>query len=429
MLGSLTLLAALLHPADASALVGLLLPLGWDQDALLAGYQNSAEASAFEVECDALPADLIGTYYRNGPARFIGYDGKRVRHPFDGDGMVVAVTLDGRKRSAVVRQRFVATRGAVSELEAQRTLFPGLFGNPRPIWSGGAAVKNLANANVLYHAGELLALWEGGRPHRLDPLSLATMGESTLGGLLGDGRTDTWSAHPRRSANGGLSNFAYFGNPASGKTTVRFYDFKADSWELISPVQEHTLDGFGLYHDFLVTKGWFIIIDAGARWGSGGVKSLFETLEWALGKRSIASMISMEASRPVTVHLYPRSSCQFCESRSIPLDSFFAFHHANAFEDNYNGVITVDTAAAASAGAAVSDGAPKGGGDAESGGDFLVEDIDWDVDVPRQVSHQSRTSLARVSHKSHTSLRANFPHTCHAPYVSPLTSRPSVFAG
>ena len=70
--------------------------------------------------------------------------------------MVTAVTLDSGR--AVVRQRVVATAGAVAEREAGASLFPGQFGNSKPFWRGGAEFKNVANTNVLYHAGKLLAL-------------------------------------------------------------------------------------------------------------------------------------------------------------------------------------------------------------------------------------------------------------------------------
>ena len=39
--------------------------------------------------------DLRGSYFRNGPAKFrVGSD--QIMHPFDGDGMVVALTFDGQ---------------------------------------------------------------------------------------------------------------------------------------------------------------------------------------------------------------------------------------------------------------------------------------------------------------------------------------------
>ena len=175
----------------------------YDPHALLRGYTNPAEQGARAVACESLPADLRGTYFRNGHARFVGYDGRKVRHPFDADGMVTAVTLDGREGRAVVRSRFVATDGAVAERRARTAIHPGQFGNPKPFWAGGANFKNLANTNVLWHGGRLLALWEGGRPHELDPLSLATWREWDIDGLLGRGPTDSFAAHPRVGRTGG----------------------------------------------------------------------------------------------------------------------------------------------------------------------------------------------------------------------------------
>ena len=297
---------------------------GWDKEALLRGYQNSAEQPAREVMSADLPADLIGTYYRNAPQRFTGYDGRKVRHPFDADGMVSAISLNGAKGKAVIRQRYVATEGAVAERVAGKTLFPGQFGNPLPFWSGGASFKNLANTNVLAHAGKLLALWEGSRPHLLDPLSLATVEEWNVNGLVGSGPTDGFSAHPRSTEEGGVANFAYFGSPVTGKTEVKFWDFKPGSFELRAPAQTHEVPGFGLYHDFLVTGSYFIITAAPTTWGPGGLDSVRMTAEWVAGKRPVTSLISFDESRPTTVHLFPRDTSNGAQPISIELDTLYA---------------------------------------------------------------------------------------------------------
>src|SRR4051812_25581898 len=55
-----------------------------------------------------LPPDLEGTLYRVTPARSNVY-GERVRHWFDGDGMVHALRLAGG--AASLQNRFVSTRG------------------------------------------------------------------------------------------------------------------------------------------------------------------------------------------------------------------------------------------------------------------------------------------------------------------------------
>ncbi|CAN0369370.1 unnamed protein product, partial [Hapterophycus canaliculatus] len=56
--------------------------------------------------------------------------------------------------------------------------------------------KNLANTNVIHWGGILLALWEGGLPHRIDPKSLDTFGETFVGETIDENRP-IFSAHPR----------------------------------------------------------------------------------------------------------------------------------------------------------------------------------------------------------------------------------------
>ena len=78
------------------------------------------------------------------------------------------------------RGRFVETAKRRAELDAGHMLWPA-FGTPL---AGGLPVArpdtiNTANISLLHHAGELLALWEGGSPHRLAPQSLETLGPNT----------------------------------------------------------------------------------------------------------------------------------------------------------------------------------------------------------------------------------------------------------
>ena len=55
----------------------------------------------------------------------------------------------------------------MQEVIAGKMLYPGQFGNPRPVWAGGTTPKNVANTNVIYWGGRLLALWEGGQVSQL----------------------------------------------------------------------------------------------------------------------------------------------------------------------------------------------------------------------------------------------------------------------
>ncbi|CAE8590294.1 unnamed protein product, partial [Polarella glacialis] len=130
-------------------------------------------------------------------------DYERVQHPFDGDGMVSAVTFDGSGK-AHFRNRFVRTKGFVEELKEGKMLYRGQFSPKAGGWMANAfdmKIKNVANTNVMHWGGRLLALWEGGKPTELDPLSLATIGESSLAGALRS--EDNFTAHPRYDARTG----------------------------------------------------------------------------------------------------------------------------------------------------------------------------------------------------------------------------------
>jgi len=157
-----------------------------------------------------LPHDFPpGTYFRNGHGRFVADDGTTTAHMLDGDGMITALTFDPENypNQALFRNRFVRTIGYLTDKETKKMSARGVFGTMR---SGGLIgnafrtnFKNVANTNILYRPSstnanneKLFALWEAGRPHVLDPLTLKTyhVKESTLNGILKDEKE--FSAHP-----------------------------------------------------------------------------------------------------------------------------------------------------------------------------------------------------------------------------------------
>src|SRR5207248_4490232 len=141
-------------------------------------------------------------------------------HWFDGDGMVHALEVHGGR--ARYRNRFVATDKKREEDAAGARLYGG-FGTPpagSPIARMRRAIpKSAANTNVVFHGGKLLALWEAGRPWRLDPLTLATIGEDDMGGALGP--RSALSAHPKLDRETGeMWNFGVEYGPS---TNVSLY--------------------------------------------------------------------------------------------------------------------------------------------------------------------------------------------------------------
>lgn len=178
----------------------------------------------------ALPRELNGTLFRNGPnPRFPAADA----HWFVGDGMVHAFTLaDGRAR---YRNRWVRTPKWLAEDAAGRSLYHG-FGQLRPdVPAGAGGDGGVANTNVLRHGGRLLALEEGHLPMALDPATLATEGYEDFGGRV----QGPFTAHPRIDpVTGELLFFGYhaggrfsatmsWGAIAADGTATRFERFEA----------------------------------------------------------------------------------------------------------------------------------------------------------------------------------------------------------
>ncbi|MDL4820827.1 carotenoid oxygenase family protein [Actinomadura opuntiae] len=144
-----------------------------------------------------MPSGLTGTLYRIGPGKWeVGRT--RLHHLFDGDGMVAQFTFGGR--SVHFRNRYVRTGQFRDGMVHGRARRPGvgtaLPGGPWANFVRGRGPANAANTGVALHADRLLALWEGGPPHRLDPDTLETLGTDDFGGRL-RGMLKSFSAHPK----------------------------------------------------------------------------------------------------------------------------------------------------------------------------------------------------------------------------------------
>ena len=127
----------------------------------------------------SLPADLVGTLYRNGPGK-MGVNGQRVAHILDGDGVVLQITIPppGKERKVQFQSRFVETRGFQEELLANQFIQQGTFGTgPMGSEPGKGinedpnepslctklkerafktSIKNTANTQVVAFGGKLL---------------------------------------------------------------------------------------------------------------------------------------------------------------------------------------------------------------------------------------------------------------------------------
>jgi all-trans-8'-apo-beta-carotenal 15,15'-oxygenase len=285
------------------------------------------EALELEVLGD-LPAELAGTLYRIGPARHEAF-GERYRHWFDGDGMVHALHLEGGR--AHYRNRFVATAGRAEEVAAGRRLY-GAFGT-RPAGDTALArfrnnrrrfAKNTANTNIVEIGGRLLALWEAGRPHRLDPVTLDTLGEDDLGGALGD--DDWFSAHPKTHPGGDVWNF---GIKYGARTQVRLYRCRPDG--TVSREHTVTLPFASMVHDYALTARRAVLVVQPLTLPPVPIGML-------LGSRSYADSLRWEPRRGVHVAVVDLGSGEVRWHRGEP---FAFFHTVNAWDDGDSVVLDV----------------------------------------------------------------------------------------
>ena len=148
------------------------------------------------MECDApflkvtgeLPGELNGTLYRNGPNPQFDAPGA---HWFVGDGMLHAFHLDNGRAS--YRNRWVRTPKWLAEHDAGRALFGGfgrkLPGTPASVTDDGG----VANTNIIFHAGKLLALEEGHMPTEIEPGTLNRKGYCDYDGAI----QGPFTAHPK----------------------------------------------------------------------------------------------------------------------------------------------------------------------------------------------------------------------------------------
>ena len=133
------------------------------------------DADALEVVEGAIPAGLEGVYLRNTENPVHESIGRY--HPFDGDGMVHSLHLDGGRVS--YRNRFVRTQGLAAENEAGHALWAGLAESPqrslRPDgWGARTRMKDASSTDIVVHAGVAKSsFYQCGDLYRLDPTSLA----------------------------------------------------------------------------------------------------------------------------------------------------------------------------------------------------------------------------------------------------------------
>ena len=285
-------------------------------------FESLADEHSYTVdEIDGrLPAGLTGTLYRNGPGKNeVG--GKPYAHLFDGDGLLSQFVFDGN--GLHYRNRFVRTTHYLAERAADKPLMRN-YGQQRP---GGPLANafrmpvNVANTSVQYHAGNLLALYEGGRPWQLDPDTLETVGEYDYDGKLGS--SSTYSAHPTWDpATRELYNFGIQYGP---RTKLRTY--RVDTRGRLHHLHAINLPFPTINHDCALTSRYMVfVIDP----------VVLRVPRFLLGFSSLDKALRFDSSKATQVILAPRNGGK---PRIVECEPFFHYHINNAFDDGTDVVL------------------------------------------------------------------------------------------
>ncbi|NML64478.1 lignostilbene alpha-beta-dioxygenase [Hymenobacter sp. RP-2-7] len=273
------------------------------------------------------PPDLVGTLLRNGNGRF-EHQGVVYEHLFDGDGMVARFVFDGQG-GVRYRNRYVRTREFVAEEAAGRMLYRS-FGTNLPgglrANFGKMQFKNTANTSLVQHGGHLLALWEGGLPHALDPATLATLGRFDYGGVLRnkfswlDRRITPempFSAHPKvHPTTGVLHNF---GTVAGTTHRLVLYEVSPGGQARVAHALPMPAATFA--HDFLLTQSGHQIFFL--------TPVAFDVLRAFSGLTSPAASIRVDRTQGTQVVVVAPDGTV----HRLTTDFCFVFHFVNGYQD------------------------------------------------------------------------------------------------
>eukprot|EP00804_Cyclotella_cryptica_P023620 CCRYP_011949-RC/>CCRYP_011949-RC protein AED:0.03 eAED:0.03 QI:295/0.5/0.66/1/0.5/0.66/3/218/662 len=361
-------------------------------------YANGYKTVFNEISCKLctpvqgeLPKDLVGTYYRCGPAMFSagslpppktslvkpkqppvpdGVDPTRmVLHPFEGDGAVLAVTFHGDTKpdttdadtadqvvdtngKATVRFKYVRTNAFTNERKKGKKLYTGME-STRSMDNGigndltlpffrhhllpglNKLRKNTSNTRTVYFGKKLLSLWSGGLPYKLDSLALSTDGRSQLGGAI---KREDSALGGKAAIDAARNRILFYGiDEDSGSSQLNLYEFNAK----FQPIKENDgvvqvkLPGLAMVHDFAVTENYGIFVQPLVK---------VNGMQYMLSKEPGKTVALEESSK--LVHVVSRASSNNpgeIQSFQIPFDGFNEanLQLINAYEDR-DGIIIFD---------------------------------------------------------------------------------------
>ncbi|MEE4300700.1 MAG: carotenoid oxygenase family protein [Pseudomonadales bacterium] len=275
---------------------------------------NVREYDAFDLDVvGELPRELAGVYLRNTENPL--HDSIGRYHPFDGDGMLHALTVaDGR---AEYHNRFVRTAGLEAECAAGAPLWAGLMESPRKSlragWGARTGLKDASSTDVVVHRGRAISsFYQCGELYESDPRTLAPLGRCAWTG----GLTPGWgvSAHTKvDEATGELLFFNY-----SKEAPYMHYGVVDAQGRLVHYVPV-PLPGPRLPHDMAFTEHYAILCDFPLFWDPEALKAG-------------AHAVRFHRDMPSRFAVIPRRGTPQ-EIRWFEAEPTFVLHFTNAYED------------------------------------------------------------------------------------------------
>ncbi|MEO1377900.1 MAG: carotenoid oxygenase family protein [Cyanobacteria bacterium J06635_10] len=285
-----------------------------------------------------IPPCLSGTLYRIGPNAL--YPSPHNSHFFDGHGMIHSISFREGK-PVEYRNRWVQTQAYMTERQAGRFLFsgvgqPDLLGqfirfaryfissdskdilrrwwqnHPRRI-SDFSPFANVANTNIEWHNGKLLALWDGGFPYEVTP-ELETIGKVDFGTKV-PRHALGFCAHPKIDNDTG----ELLGIGTSLLPPYWFY-YVINPDGSLARVCPIPIEQMSFIHDFAVTKNYAIAIDIPLSFSIVDIVKGVGTFRW-------------NQERPTRIGYWSRKEHGEMSVRWIETEGFFFLHTAGAYEE------------------------------------------------------------------------------------------------
>jgi carotenoid cleavage dioxygenase len=196
-----------------------------------------------------IPAEVEGVFFRAVPNPAYPPFLEDSAAFLSADGMIGAIRFAGGKAS--IDLRWVQTARHKAEAAAGQAL----FGKYRNTFTDKAEVRGVdrtaANTTPVWHAGRLLMCKEDGRPYRIDPATLETLGSHDFGGAL---KSETMTAHVRVDPETG--EMFLYGYEASGLAS------KTISYCIVGPDGQLKSEQWfeapycAMMHDFAITENY-----------------------------------------------------------------------------------------------------------------------------------------------------------------------------